>query len=144
MLQMEIRVNLFTYGTLMAPDIMREVSGTLLESVSVTLSGYQRFQVQGEQYPGIISEAGQKVTGILYLNVPADAVKRLDLFEGEMYNRIPVSVARDSDGETVSAMAYVFKDEYAHRLSTSAWDFENFLQNGKQLFEDQYGGFNDI
>lgn len=137
-------MNLFAYGTLMAPDIMREVSGTMLESAKVTLKGYQRFQVHGEQYPGIVSADGCEVTGILYLNVPVDAVRRLDLFEGEMYSREPVSVTSDIDGETLPAMTYVVKEEYTHLLSTSAWDFEEFLQKGKKLFEDRYWGYDEI
>lgn len=135
-------MNLFTYGTLMAPDIMEEVSGIVLESVEATLPGYQRFQVRDEQYPGIVVADDQKVTGILYLNVSADAMKRLDLFEGDMYRR--ESVTCDLGGETLPAMTYVVKEEHAHRLTSNAWDFDTFLKDGKQLFENMYNGFNEI
>ncbi len=137
-------MNVMTYGTLMVPEIMREVSGCLLESVEVILDKYQRYAVRGEQYPGMIAAMAGQVEGILYLDVPPEAVVRLDIFEGDMYSREPVVVQSKKDGVVMEAMAYVVKETYAHTLSEETWDFHNFLQNGKQLFEDKYCGFAEL
>jgi len=134
-------MNLFTYGTLMEPGIMCEVSGCVLQRIEGTLENFVRYGVRGEQYPGVIRKAGHRVDGILYLDVPAEAMKRLDSFEGEMYCREPVEVLRIDDRSALSAMVYVFKPEYTHLLTGNAWDYENFLQNGRVLFESEYSGF---
>ena len=134
-------MNLFTYGTLMAPDIMKEVSGCMLVSVECTLSGYRRYTVRGEQYPGMIRESGGEVRGMLYLDVPPEAIARLDLFEGAMYSREPVTVRHLKSFQPEEAMTYVIKPEYEYMLTHAAWDYEDFLENGKRLFEERYCGF---
>lgn len=138
-------MNLLAYGTLMAPDIMQEVSGcAAIESVDATLDGYRRYGVRGEQYPGIIRANEGQVEGVLYLDVPPEAVVRLDLFEGDMYSRESVTASRKSDGKTVEAMAYVVRPQFAHLLTAEQWDFQDFLKNGKQLFEELYSGYEEF
>jgi hypothetical protein len=137
-------MNIMTYGTLMVPEIMREVSGCVLDSVEVILDKYQRYAVQGEQYPGIISDAEGHVEGVLYLDVPPEAVNRLDVFEGDMYSREPVAVRKKKDGIVMEGMAYVVKAGYVKMLTDEIWDYQNFLQHGKQLFETEYCGFNEL
>lgn len=134
-------MNLFTYGTLMVPGIMHRVAGCVLQGVEVTLEGYVRHGVQGEQYPGIIEKAGSTVDGILYLDIGEEPLRRLDSFEGEMYSRESVQVMRKNDGRIMDAMVYVFKPEYVHLLTDSAWDLQIFLQNGKEIFEREYAGY---
>jgi hypothetical protein len=123
---------------------MREVSGCLLESREVILEKYQRYAVRGEQYPGMIKATAGQVEGIVYLDVPSEAVVRLDIFEGDMYSREPVVVQGKKDGLDIEAMAYVVKAEYVQKLTDEKWEFHHFLQNGKQLFEDQYCGFAEL
>lgn len=134
-------MNLYTYGTLMAPDILQAVAGCSLQSVAASLEGYRRFGIRGEEYPGIIKAKGRNVEGVLYLDVPPRAMARLDLFEGEMYSREAVMVQPRDGGKPLAAMVYVVKPEFAHLLTSEDWDFQNFLQHGKRVFQDEYGGF---
>lgn len=134
-------MNLYTYGTLMAPDIMQAVAGCRLQSVEAYLEGYQRFGIRGEEYPGIIKAMGRKVEGVLYLDVSSEAMARLDLFEGEMYSREAVMVQPREGDKPLSAMVYVIKPEFAHLLTAEEWDFQHFLQHGKRQFEEEYDGF---
>lgn len=128
----------------MVPGIMHEVAGCSPEPVDVILHGYQRYSVRGEQYPGIIKEAGGRVPGVLYREVPPEALQRLDLFEGSMYDRLHVPVLHELDGERIEAMAYVIKPEYQYMLSENLWDFDRFLKEGRELFEEQYCGYNEL
>ncbi len=137
-------MDLFTYGTLMVPEIMRHVAGCDLQGVAVTVEGYVRYGVRGEQYPGVIGSADERVEGILYRDVPTEAMRRLDLFEGEMYHRETVRVVRKSDGVAMAAEVYVFKPAYAHLLTGDPWDFQRFLKNGRKFFEDGYRGFQQL
>src|SRR6185369_5509088 len=48
---------LFTYGSLMCADIMAAVVGDQLRCTPAILSGYRRFLVRDEYYPGVIPDA---------------------------------------------------------------------------------------
>ncbi len=135
--------NLFVYGTLMCDDIMREVAGCNLTYVPGTLNGYRRRSVQGEHYPAIAPEKEGQVEGLVYLNVPDFAWDRLDRFEGEMYTRHLVQI-KLSNGATLVAGTYVIKPEFIDRLDKSDWDFKNFLKNGKEIFQEQYKGYQSL
>lgn len=136
-------MDLFTYGSLMSPDIMAKVAGCRLAALPAILHGYQRSLVKGEVYPGIAEMAGGIVNGVLYLDVSAEALKRLDAFEGEMYDRREVTV-QEAGGATRAAMAYVFSPEYRQLLTGIPWDFNEFLATGKKRFEDGYCGFGEL
>jgi gamma-glutamylcyclotransferase (GGCT)/AIG2-like uncharacterized protein YtfP len=135
--------DLFTYGSLMCEDIMTEVAGTRLRCTPANLSGYRRFLVKDEQYPGVVAAEGGVVAGIVYHGLDAANRQRLDRFEGEMYNRMPVTV-HYADGREAMVDCYLFRPEFSHRLSSTEWDFAAFLQSGKTLFQHQYSGFKAI
>jgi len=133
----------FTYGSLMCDDIMAAVAGLRAAAVPARLDGYRRSPVIGEDYPGMVPAAGDKVDGVLYLELPDAALARLDAFEGDEYRREQVSV-QCADGRIESAWTYVFKPEYAARLAAGTWDFERFLSTGKARFEARYMGFDAL
>ncbi len=137
-------MHLFTYGTLMDPEIMRKVSGGTFASFQTALCNYQRYTVRDQPYPGMIAKKGGRVEGVVYLDLSPAALERLDLFEGEMYSRETVVVNRGDDGCALEVFAYVVKPKYAHLLTTDAWDFQQFLERGKRLFADEYRGFDDL
>ena len=136
-------MDVFTYGTLMSPDIMMRVSGCSPDSCIAHLHGFRRSRVKGEEYPGIRENAEAVVQGLLYLNVPEAAGERLDIFEGEMYERRQVKVQTEGGFEK-SAVTYVFRPGYDDLLTENPWEFEEFLVSGKKRFEDRYFGMNEI
>ncbi len=136
-------MDLFTYGTLMSPEIMTKVAGCRLAALPANLQNYQRFLVRDEVYPGITVKAGGQVDGMLYLDVPDAALQRLDVFEGEMYERRGVTV-QEKGGTVREAMTYVFRPEYHDLLTDIPWDFDEFLASGKKRFVDGYFGFGEI
>lgn len=127
----------------MSPDIMTKVAGCRLAALPATLLDYQRSLVKGEVYPGIAEKTGGIVEGVLYLDVPAEALKRLDAFEGGMYERREVTV-REAGRVARAAMTYVFRPEYRDLLTGTPWDFNEFLVSGKKRFEDGYLGFDEL
>lgn len=137
-------INVFAYGTLMAPDIMEIVSGRQLDSLEAMAKGYQRYLVHNEKFPGMVEQPGAQVQGVLYLDVSEPVLMRLDLFEGELYDRQEIEVFSHPQGQNVMAMTYLFKEEYSHLLSNSVWDFEEFLSNGKQSFTRQSLGIDNL
>ncbi|NCA70865.1 MAG: gamma-glutamylcyclotransferase [Sphingobacteriia bacterium] len=136
-------VHCFTYGTLMCPEIMSAVSGRALGGEPATLLGYSRHAVRDQDYPGIKPVAGARVQGVLYRNLDTLALRRLDAFEGEQYQRATIEVILP-DGHRVSADTYVIKPEHASILLPGEWDFDSFLAVGKARFQSRYPGFSRI
>jgi len=124
----------------MCLDIMEKVAGCNPEHSKATLRNYYRSRVQNEEYPGIMPQDESAVSGIAYHDIPPEAVQRLDLFEGELYERLPVAIDLET-GDTITAFAYVIREEYRHLLTGEEWSFAEFLASGKKKFEEAYVGF---
>lgn len=133
----------FAYGTLMCEDIMEEVAGCNHSAHPGLLKGFWRCSVRGELYPGIIPREDYNVPGIVYRDVSSDEWRRLDDFEGELYERRKVQIMLP-DGGTLWAGTYVVKPEFISRLAPVDWHFEDFLENGKSLFRKSYKGYEGI
>lgn len=136
-------MNLFTYGTLMVPEIMTQVSGSQYLSQKATIFNYVRKTVSGEVYPAIIKQKGGVVEGMLYFNLSKEAFERLDKFEGPLYERTETK-AVCKDGKHVVTYTYVITPNFAHQLSDDNWNYENFLTNHKNLFQGSYNGWDKI
>ena len=123
-----------------APVWQRIVSGYYL-STGVTLTGYQRLAVTGEEYPVAIPAAEHSIEGVLYHDVHAQDVMHLDAFEGEYYERLSVTVSSNT-GETCPAQVYVLRPEFQHIAAEQAWDVDKFAQGGGlEAFMERYQGF---
>ncbi len=132
--------NLFTYGSLMCSDIMAKVADCRPNCTPATLHDFFRAKVHNEEYPGIVPLQDSMVAGLLYLGLTAEALDRLDIFEGEMYQRQEVALLTENNPRT-KAMTYVIKPEYRHLLTDKEWNFSEFLSTGKEKFEKSYFGF---
>lgn len=136
-------IHLFTYGSLMVEDIMVHVAAAHFPSTRAILHDHFRSGIRSEQYPAVVERAGCSVEGTLYCDVNGTALARLDLFEGEMYERKSVEV-RQSDGGRRQAMTYIFKADYYHLLTWEPWSLDSFLSSGKDDFIKRYFGFREI
>lgn len=135
-------INLFTYGSLMCSDIMTRVAGCQAEFSPARLNNYFRSNIRDREYPGITPRPGTMVTGALYLNLSPEAIQRLDVFEGELYQRKIVEVVTEHH-KILKAMTYVIKPQYRDLLTDEEWNFNYFLAVGKKRFEETYFGFQD-
>lgn len=127
----------------MCPEIMREVAGKFEFVCDAVLNDYICLAVKEEEYPGIKANIGSKTTGKLYTGISDEGVDRLDVFEGEYYQRTEVMV-EDIDGTKYMADTYMFRDKYSDFLCSIEWDFQDFEKNGKKLFEDNYFGWKEL
>lgn len=119
--------NLYTYGTLQAPSIIELIVGRPLVGVAARLDGYARFRVEGRVYPAIVEAPGGAVPGVLYADLEATELDRLDVYEGPLYERREVSVWVGP--AATAAATYVLRPELRHRLSDEPWDYEAFLRD---------------
>ncbi len=133
-------MNVFAYGTLMHPDVMRVVTGSLRTYQSALLPGYARYRVRGEFYPGLIPAQAAQTSGVLYRGLVRTEVRKLDAFEGVLYERRRVLV-RLAGGEWLEAQAYVVVPSCRHRLSDQPWSLDAFARRHVEQFMGRYSGF---
>jgi len=136
-------VVLFVYGTLMVPSVMCAVSGFRGPGRAAVLHDHVRRRVVGEVYPGIVSRAGESVSGLVYVGLSGPQMHRLDLFEGEAYRRVELPVTMD-DGQTWRAHTYVMAAGHERHLSREAWSLDEFLRRHLDRFVGGYRGFSDL
>ena len=118
-------MRLFCYGTLMFPEVMRRVTGRHLEVARATLDDYGCYTVSGHVFPGIVRESGAVTQGLVYEGMGGTLLHRLDLYEGDFYERRRVCVT-DMDGRPLQAWAYVIPHASRGILSPQSWDRDVF------------------
>jgi gamma-glutamylcyclotransferase (GGCT)/AIG2-like uncharacterized protein YtfP len=124
--------HVFTYGSLMFPEVWSLVVRGDYRSTQATLHGHTRFAIDGETYPGMVTVPDGRVTGVLYLDVGDDDLARLDVFEGDDYRRINATVV-DPDGASHVAETYLYLP--TDRLLASPWHPDAFAM---QRFIETY------
>lgn len=134
---------LFAYGSLICEDIMYAVAGPCGQLGRARLLHHRRLAVKGEHYPGMIAAPGFSVDGMVYQGIDAAGLARLDRFEGDMYQRLPVQVEL-ADGRLLEVFSYLVRDACRDQLTSRDWQLEEFLQRGKGAFTASYLGFGRI
>jgi gamma-glutamylcyclotransferase (GGCT)/AIG2-like uncharacterized protein YtfP len=116
-------INIFTYGSLMFPQVWQRVVRGRYRSASATVPDHVRYALIGETYPGMIAQAGGSVPGVVYFAVDAHDVAALDAFEGSAYRRVRLDASLAS-GEKIMADSYLFL--LPQQLSDRPWDPDSF------------------
>jgi len=132
-------LDLFVYGTLMVPEVMRRVCGHGRPGEPALLHDHRRRQVRGEVYPAIVPRVGEAVGGILYRGMTPVQLAALDAFEGRMYRREVVTVVVGA--RVLAAASYVLAPGLRHLLSDADWSLDEFVANGLHGFLAGYPGF---
>lgn len=127
----------------MCADIMAAVCGHAVRGESATLEGFARHPVRDERYPGIRPDPCASVSGVVYRTLGAEALARLDAFEGVQYQRRRVGV-RLASGEDIAAETYLFDPGLHHLLLPGDWCYEDFLKTGKAEFMRRFLGFSRL
>jgi gamma-glutamylcyclotransferase (GGCT)/AIG2-like uncharacterized protein YtfP len=138
-------MHVFTYGTLMFPEVWQAVVGRSFTSVRGVLRGFAIYRVCDAVYPGIIaSDATCVVEGLVYLDIDAASITKLDAFEGDFYERQTIAVTC-VDGSELSPECYVVPHAMRHALTAEPWTAAEFVARGDlQRFTDKYAGFDRV
>jgi len=118
-------VDLFTYGTLMLPEVMELVIGGRPHREPARLAGYRCGSLRGAVYPGLVPEADAVTPGVLWRDLDAHAVARVDRFEGALYERRTLTVERE-DGTPRAACVYVIAAAHRGLVEATAWSEDDF------------------
>ena len=116
-------MHIFTYGSLMFPQIWRRVVRGSYRPAPATAHDFIRLALADDTYPGMVARAGEQVDGVLYCDVDAQDVAALDAFEGCEYERSEIAVKMPA-GEIVIAGTYIFLAR--QRLSAVSWEPQAF------------------
>lgn len=121
--------NLFVYGTLMFPDVYREIVGHYPDYLNASLKGFERKSVLGKSikcpYPALVVGDGV-LEGKLIKNVTSSAMVLLDQYEGKEYSRIKVDVVVGN--EMISASSYIWNFTSDNMLG-DVWDVAKFYED---------------
>ncbi|MCI0332541.1 MAG: gamma-glutamylcyclotransferase [Planctomycetes bacterium] len=135
-------MHVFTYGTLMFPEVWQTVVGRQFAAVEGTASGFAIYRVEGAVFPGIVVASERDVVrGVVYLDVDHASVARLDLFEDEFYERQTLWIDC-ADGERRAADAYVVPPANQNVLTQEPWQRAAFIASGGlEQFIRRFQGF---
>ena len=133
--------HLFVYGSLMYESVWQRLVSSRHRKIRARLSGYRRFRIRGQDFPGIIKSEGH-VDGIVYFDLDDKTIRRLDEFEAECYYRTSEQVT-DTSGRVFDADTYVVQNAYRSWLDDTEWDQAKFERSGLQRFLTRYHGFDD-
>ena len=128
--------NLFAYGTLCVPIVIKKVIGRVPSGMKATIKGYDCFQVNGRLFPGVrVSSPESETSGILYQGLTPEEFTLLDRYEDDFYERVSVhAYYEDAPLGYSSAQVYIVPEEQWHVLSDRAWDLEQFCAQGIESF----------
>ncbi|MCH2115750.1 MAG: gamma-glutamylcyclotransferase [Pirellulales bacterium] len=119
-------MNLFTYGSLMFPEIWKRIGVANCCSMPATLYGFARYRVIDTQFPGIVrAGSADLVRGRMYQDLNERTLARIDAYESDLYERLDVTVQL-GDAKWVACQTYVIADSRRHILSDQTWDPTDF------------------
>ena len=121
-------MNLFTYGTLMFPEVWHRIDVGDFPSEPATLPGFAIYRVKDAVFPGMVrAEPDSHVEGIVYRDLTDDALFELDAYESDFYDRIPV-IAAGQHG-LIDCTAYVVPNSHRSALTNQPWSREWFAEH---------------
>jgi hypothetical protein len=124
----------FFYGTLMDPEVVREVIGRPLSGCSpkkASLAGFKRVNVADATYPALTPDPESHVAGVLVSKITALEASRISRYEGSDYTMQVFDVTL-GDGSTEEAR--VFLPTQTLMLMDTLWDFDLWQKQDKKRF----------
>jgi gamma-glutamylcyclotransferase (GGCT)/AIG2-like uncharacterized protein YtfP len=112
---------LFCYGTLCAPEIIRGLIGRVPAARLALLPAFACYRVSGKTYPGVVADQSSSTEGFLYSGLTDAELKKLDAYEGGEYLRRRQTVITSPGRQSVQAWVYVIHPLCRFRLSRTIW-----------------------
>jgi gamma-glutamylcyclotransferase (GGCT)/AIG2-like uncharacterized protein YtfP len=135
-------MHVFTYGTLMFPEVWQAVAGRPFAHGGGHVTGFALYRVADAVFPGMLAATGADIVqGVVYFDVDEAAIGRLDQFEDDFYRRDLVTV-KCEDGRICDVAAYIVPPENRGVLTNEAWTRDEFVARGDlQKFIARFAGF---
>jgi len=118
-------MNVFVSGPLMFRDVVKAVTGKTFHAQCGLLNGYAQFLLGDEGQAALIPFPDRVVTGVVYLDVDAPSLLKLDAFQGGRFKRREVSIEAEN-GKWLEAEAYELNLNHKKLLTVHEWDEDEF------------------
>jgi len=120
-------VNVFVYGPLMLRDVVKAVVGRELTRRGATVNGYMQLRLMDQSQAALVPFPDAVTEGVVYMDVDAESLRRMDAFLGKAFERGDVNV-QVAEGEWVEAETHFFRLSRKKMLSAKPWDEDEFLK----------------
>jgi Gamma-glutamyl cyclotransferase, AIG2-like len=114
--------SLFTYGTLLFPEVLQALIGRVPQRQMTSAPGWRVAAVRDRVYPGLVAAPDSIAPGRLVTELTEDEWRLIDDFEGDRYELRQLSLANGRD----DGFAYVLIDDA--EACPHNWDLENFAK----------------
>ncbi len=119
---------LFAYGTLQLPEKLQQIIGRTVNAEPAVLKGYRCGLVARANFPGIVASKQGQVEGMVLFNLGFKDFQLLDHYEGELYQRVMVSVLHNETPTQCWAYTIV---PWAHsRVTDKPWSIDWYRMHG--------------
>ncbi len=128
---MNSRLALFTFGTLMDPDVLGIVSQqdlTTLVRETARVDNHVRRWVLDDHYPVLVASPGNHTRGLIIRGLQDEAMSRIEFFEGDEFTLRTLSV-ENARGQ-LEEVCY-FADNERHSISDEEWLLEQWQASTK-------------
>ena len=127
----------------MMPDIFGRIVNATYARDPALLFGFERRKVKDDVYPALVPGTNDhRVEGQIIRDLNAVDLARLDLFEGVMYERNPVTVYTGMGFETkAAAETYICRPQFMFMISEECWTLVQFTKMGKKEFLSDFSGW---
>jgi len=132
---MEEANNIFVYGSMLSPDVVKAVTGHDILSVSAHLKDYSRRKLKNRDYPGIIHSQGSMVIGKVLRDVRHELLQLINIFEGDEYLEQKTKAILE-DGNGIDVLTYVWNGSIED-VQDDDWDFAYFESHKLRTFLSQ-------
>jgi gamma-glutamylcyclotransferase (GGCT)/AIG2-like uncharacterized protein YtfP len=127
--------NLFAYGSLAFPEVLRLMRDMDYRLIDATLWGYKIMTIKRDIFPTIVADDSSKVQGKLILGLDDEFLKDLDEYEGDDYSRI------SGKAETPEGMLECFY--YVNRVHDAGslipgWDSLKFREHNLEDLQKKF------
>ena len=124
--------NIFVYGSLMIPEMVKALTGNHFLMVDAILPGYRRHKVKDHIGPGLSKEKRRSVYGKVLLGIDEKSMAIFDKFEGSYgYELIEVEVL--VEGHKKDVFFYEWTGHHDTLLDED-WDVEEFKRKHMERF----------
>lgn len=120
-------MNIFVYGCLRVPELLRHVAGRSFRSEEGVVHGYANLQIKNSPEAALFPFPDFQTGGVVCFDVDDDSLRRMDRFQGALFKRAEVNV-ETVGGNWVEAETYLFKLRERRRLTARPWDETAFRE----------------
>jgi gamma-glutamylcyclotransferase (GGCT)/AIG2-like uncharacterized protein YtfP len=110
---------LFTYGTLLFPEVLRALLGRVPQSQPASTAGWRVAALENRHYPGLVATPGEIAHGRLLVGLSGDEWRLLDNFEDRRYELRRIALLDGQD-----SLTYVWLDDA--EACPNTWDAQSF------------------